>query len=116
MLVLLIAMSSFAQMFVSLTFEPMEVDSLDGPQLGGQYQEFSLEGYLKAYTLMLGDFDSLLLRKHPSITVLLYPLHVRSDGSASQHSDCPRIRVLRNIDHHVKDNARQGSHFVCFRT
>ena len=70
MLVLLIAMSSFAQMFVSLTFEPMEVDSLDGPQLGGQYQEFSLEGYLKAYTLMLGDFDSLLLRKHPSITVL----------------------------------------------
>ena len=70
MLVLLIAMSSFAQMFVSLTFEPMEVDSSDAPQLGGQYQHFSLEGYLKAYTLMLGDFDSLSLRKHPSITLL----------------------------------------------
>ena len=70
MLVLMIAMSSFAQMFVSLTFEPMDVNSPEAPRLGGQYQYFSLEGYLKAYTLMLGDFDSLSLRKHPSITLL----------------------------------------------
>lgn len=70
MLVLLIAMSSFAQMFVSLTFEPMEANSSDAPQMGGKYQYFSLEGYLKAYTLMLGEFDSLSLRKHPSITLL----------------------------------------------
>jgi len=70
MLVLVIAMSSFAQMFVSLTFDPMQSSSLDTLPLGGQYQHFSLEGYLKAYTIMLGDFDSLSLRQHPSITLL----------------------------------------------
>eukprot|EP00566_Odontella_aurita_P004143 CAMPEP_0113533402 /NCGR_PEP_ID=MMETSP0015_2-20120614/4587_1 /TAXON_ID=2838 /ORGANISM="Odontella" /LENGTH=1177 /DNA_ID=CAMNT_0000432455 /DNA_START=202 /DNA_END=3735 /DNA_ORIENTATION=- /assembly_acc=CAM_ASM_000160 len=65
LLVLLIAISSFAQMMVSLTFEPL---SHSEPNL--EYQYFSLEGYLKAYTIMLGDIDFAALQKHSSIVVL----------------------------------------------
>lgn len=67
LLVLLIAMASFAQMFVSLTYEPHAVGT-EQPDL--TFKHFSLEGYLKAYTIMLGDFDVISLQKHPSIALL----------------------------------------------
>ncbi len=52
-------MASFAQMWVSLTFETSELES-----------EYYMEGYLKAYTMMLGDLDADKLRTHPLIAVL----------------------------------------------
>lgn len=42
LLVLFAAMASFAQMWVSLTFEPHQSES-----------EIYMEGYLKAYTMMV---------------------------------------------------------------
>ncbi|KAL7533458.1 hypothetical protein ACHAXR_007573 [Thalassiosira sp. AJA248-18] len=59
LLVLFAAMASFAQMWVSLTFE-----------LNQSEDQIYMEGYLKAYTMMLGDLDSDALRTHPLIAVL----------------------------------------------
>lgn len=89
LLVLFAAMASFAQMWVSLTFDPSQSEN-----------EVYMEGYLKAYTMMvrctrynhgetiavfnlvtltlhqcfftiqLGDLDSDALRTHPLIAVL----------------------------------------------
>eukprot|EP00984_Skeletonema_dohrnii_P003363 scaffold1131_cov125-Skeletonema_dohrnii-CCMP3373.AAC.4 len=50
-------MASFAQMWVTLTFESGEP---------GSY----LAGYITAYTIMLGDLDSDSLQKHPLITMI----------------------------------------------
>mmetsp|Transcript_3132 Transcript_3132/g.6526 ORF Transcript_3132/g.6526 Transcript_3132/m.6526 type:complete len:1247 (+) Transcript_3132:71-3811(+) len=57
LLVLFAAMASFAQMWVTLTFESGEP---------GSY----LAGYITAYTIMLGDLDSDSLQKHPLITMI----------------------------------------------
>eukprot|EP00567_Pseudictyota_dubia_P018336 CAMPEP_0197434062 /NCGR_PEP_ID=MMETSP1175-20131217/1839_1 /TAXON_ID=1003142 /ORGANISM="Triceratium dubium, Strain CCMP147" /LENGTH=1187 /DNA_ID=CAMNT_0042962649 /DNA_START=285 /DNA_END=3848 /DNA_ORIENTATION=- len=65
LLVLLIAISAFAQMIVSLTYEPLNQQESDL-----EYQYFSMEGYLKAYTIMLGDIDAASLQQHSSIVVL----------------------------------------------
>jgi len=59
LLVLFAAMASFAQMWVSFTFEPNQSES-----------QYYMEGYLKAYTMMLGDLDSDALRTHPLIAIL----------------------------------------------
>lgn len=67
LLVLLITISSFAQMIVSLTFDPSSHSEQD---LEVKYQYFSLEGYLKAYTIMLGDIDAASLQQHSSMVVL----------------------------------------------
>ncbi|KAL7554019.1 hypothetical protein ACHAWF_017627 [Thalassiosira exigua] len=59
LLVLFAAMASFAQMWVSFTLEPNEAES-----------QHYMEGYFKAYTMMLGDLDSEALRIHPLIAIL----------------------------------------------
>ncbi|KAL9180558.1 hypothetical protein ACHAXT_011011 [Thalassiosira profunda] len=59
LLVLFAAMASFAQMWVSFTFEPSHLES-----------SYIMEGYMKAYTMMLGDLDADALRTHPLIAVL----------------------------------------------
>lgn len=69
MLVLLIIIASFAQMLVSLTFDGYEeVDATGaGTSASGL---FSMDEYLKAYTIMLGDIDMEFLQAHSGIVVL----------------------------------------------
>jgi len=59
LLVLFAAMASFAQMWVSLTFDQHQSES-----------QYYMEGYLKAYTMMLGDLDVDALRTHPLVSIL----------------------------------------------
>ena len=67
MLVLMIAMSSFAQMLVSLTFDGYGRDAKD---VSSATKYFSFDSYLKAYTLMLGDVDMEFLQAHSGIVIL----------------------------------------------
>jgi len=62
LLVLFIAMSGFAQMYVSLTGEPHTLQT--------STQSTAFDGYLKAYTIMLGDLETSSLQMHPIITIL----------------------------------------------
>lgn len=71
MLVLLIVIASFAQMLVSMTFDPLEYQQEAGSSADGY---FSMKEYVKAYTIMLGDVDSAALQTHPG-TVLLFVLY-----------------------------------------
>ena len=67
MLVLLIIIASFAQMLVSMTFDPDEYQKDTGT---ADYRYFSMDEYIKAYTIMLGDIDSEALQKHSGIVIL----------------------------------------------
>ena len=60
LLVLFAAMASFAQMWVTLTFESGQTED----------SQYYIAGYIKAYTMMLGDLDSDALQTHPLITMI----------------------------------------------
>jgi len=66
MLVLMIIIASFAQMLVSMTFDPLQNQGRDS----SEYSFVSTNEYLKAYTIMLGDIDSESLQRRPGIIIL----------------------------------------------
>lgn len=70
MLILLIAMSSFAQMLVTLTYEPKTSANAEKEGDLGHFLSETSNSYIKAYTIMLGDFEADSLTTHPSITLL----------------------------------------------